>query len=153
MSILVIQGPHSALPWSGPGTEEPLLLPTAAAHAAGKSLVVRTCAGIREMIECLRQARQPDTEMVLLDSGDLDPADCVREGADLCRALDELQSPYIEVHDDSGQVLDLQVHPRNAPMVTVVVNDDRASGYSLALAIALRHLGRSANAPGTSVHL
>lgn len=150
MSILMIQGPH-CLPADGDSKkyEPSIALLAASAHAAGKALVVHTCGSVRELVECLRRAKRPDTEMVLLDSGELNSDEFAIEGSQLCQALDELNAPYIEVHDDSAQVLDLQVHPRNAPIVTLVVNDDRTQGYSLALAIALRRLSRRMDEPRT----
>ena len=111
------------------------------AKAVGKRLRLRT-------IECLRQSKAPDTEIVLLDSGELDPGECARNSTALCHALDGLDSPYIEMHDGSAQVLDLHVHPQHSPLVTVVINHDRPRSYALALAIALKRI----QAPAPAAH-
>lgn len=142
MSIVIIQGPHHVDPES-----RAISLLRSKAGNAGRQLLVRTGATLQELIECLRQSAAADTEFVLLDSGQLDPRECDRKRGELCRVLDEMPAPYIEVHDSSAQVLDLHIHPQHAPLVTVVVNDDRQTGYSLACAIALRHLHASAASP------
>ena len=139
MCIVLIQGPHHA------GSRH-VALPSfyAAAKAAGTTLLVRSCNTLCELIECLHKSKNQDTEMVLLDSGEVDSRDFPAANRQLCKALDALSSPYIEMHDASSQVLDQQVHPCHGPIVTLVINDDRKSSYSMALAIALRRLQKRA---------
>ena len=145
VSIVIVQGAHS--------DSEPLGADFYAglrrlAAAVGRRLDVRPCANLREFLAQLGSARAGNAEFVLIDPGEL-ASQALAQPEPLRQALDALPSAYIEVHDDSAQVLDLQVHPRNAPIVTLVVNDDRTQGYSLALAIALRRLSRRMDEPRT----
>ena len=78
--------------------------------------------------------------MVLLDSGDLEAADVERNWSELCSAIDRLQSPYIEVHDDYTQALELRLQLNHYPMVTVIIKNNLEESYVLAMAIAARRL-------------
>ena len=68
--------------------------------------------------------------------------DILREARE---TLDHLSMPYIEVHDDSAQVLETYLDLRHAPLATVVFNRDRPGGHALALSIALRRLAMPAS--------
>ena len=80
--------------------------------------------------------------MLLLDIGDL-ALDGVTQRRALRDALDDLPSPYIEVHDDATHALEPRVHPQHAPLVTVILRDDLPRAYALALDIALRRAGHT----------
>ena len=141
MSIVLFQGPHHA------GSRQVALRSFyAAAKAAGTTLLVRSCNTLGELIECLHTSKNQDSEMGLLDSGEVDSREFPSANRQLCNALDALSSPYIEMHDASSQVLDQHVHPCHGPIVTLVINDHRESSYSMALAIALRRLQKCAHA-------
>ena len=142
MCIVVIQGPHLRL-----SSDADFSPSEGQAKAAGKQLLVHTATTLQQLIECICKARAADTEIVLLDSGELDTIESVPDCVALCDTLDALASPYIKMHDSSRQMLDLNVHPQHGPLVSVVVNDDRAGSYALALAIALRRLGSRAAPP------
>ena len=141
MCIVLIQGPHHA-------RSRQVALPSFydAAKAAGTTLLVRSCSTLAELIECLHKSKDLDAEMVLLDSGEFDSRDFPAANRPLREALDALSSPYIEMHDASSQVLDQHVHPCHAPIVTLVINDDREASYCMALAITLRRLQTHAHA-------
>ena len=75
----------------------------------------------------------------------LDPGDIVRTGGDLqCvhDALESLQLPYVEVHDESDAVLELSLRSSALPIATVVINGDLATSFQIALGIALRMSGK-----------
>lgn len=105
----------------------------ARAAAAGKDLLFRSCRSEADLLEALRRVRQDGAEIVLLDPGRCTCAsDAVRRG------LDGLSVPYIEVRDDPPQapvrLLD------GGPRLTWI-GGYAAHGYTLALSIALEHLG------------
>ncbi|MFC3552397.1 hypothetical protein ACFOLC_15435 [Lysobacter cavernae] len=114
----------------------------ARSYGLGKTLLVQTCANVRELVERLRGADERTTELVLLDPGEL--ALQLDAGSDtgLRGALDALAAPYIEVHDDSATALEPRLQPLHMPLATVIINRNLAEGYRLALGIALRRLGR-----------
>jgi 3-dehydroquinate dehydratase-2 len=76
---------------------------------------------------------------MLLDPGDL--AQQVNEHpAGLGEALDNLATPYIEVHDDSDDALQPRDCWHNAPAATIIIHGDLATSYRIGLGIALRQL-------------
>jgi len=131
MNLLIIEGPHA----SSAG-HAPMLAPRAVrglqsqARARGHTVFHCHCPSV-------------DARMLLLDSGDIAANDpglpALRE------TLDHLSMPYIEVHDDSAQVLETYLDLRHAPLATVVFNRDRPGGHALALSIALRRLAMPAS--------
>lgn len=102
------------------------------ASQAGRTIAVRGCRDVAEMVECLRRVDGKGTEFLLLDPG----ARLRGDGA-LDAVLDDVGVPYIEVHAD-GTGVDAAAssgHPFD------VVGGYGAQGYVLALSIALEHLG------------
>nr|WP_298126897.1 hypothetical protein [uncultured Pseudoxanthomonas sp.] len=134
MSILILRGPHAALP-DASSLDPPL---RERANAAGQRLHCRTFATIRDLLCGLRRADIARSDM-LLDIGDL-ALDGVAQTWALRDALDGLASPYIEVHDDAAHALEPRVHPQHASLVTVILRDDLPRAYALALDIALRRV-------------
>lgn len=135
MAILIIDGPQRgpASPRLAEGWNEL----RRRARAGGQDLWLRRCVSLRALTACLQRSRRAPVQMVLLESGDLDDGECVRQAHALRLAIDALPTPYIEVHDDSGQLLEPRLHPRQAPLATVVMHRDRAQARTLALSIAL----------------
>ncbi|WP_369977149.1 hypothetical protein [Xanthomonas bundabergensis] len=136
MSILLIQGPHRGAP--------AIAVARRLAGASGPCVVPVACADAAQIVARLRQGAHDETELVLLDSGELPAADLADHGAHLREALDALGHPYIEVHDASAQALEPLLHPRHAPLLTVIANGALADGYAIALGVAARRLGARA---------
>ncbi|KMM75691.1 MULTISPECIES: hypothetical protein [unclassified Xanthomonas] len=136
MSILLIQGPHRDA--SAIAAAQCL----AASHAA--QVVPVACADAAQIVARLRQGACDDTELVLLDSGELPASELADHGAQLCAALEALGHPYIEMHDASAQALEPLLHPRHAPLLTVIANGALADSYAIALGVAQRRLGTRA---------
>lgn len=137
MSIAVIRGPRS----EGLFPRTPTALPhqvlgALVDHAvcAGKTIAVRGCASEQELLHSLRVAQQSHVEIALLDPGAC--ADSPR----LRKALDEMSMPYIEVHNDSCDAPEALMRAGNGRRLAVV-NGYMAQSYTLALAMALEHLG------------
>lgn len=141
MSILILRGPHAALPESSL-LDRPL---RERANAVGQSVHCRAFASVRELVTGLRRARRERTDLLLLDVGDLAMHDASQTHA-VRDALDGLPAPYIEVHDDAAHALEPRVKPQHAPLVTVILRNDLPRAYAMALDIALRRLHPSATA-------
>ncbi len=136
MSIVIIRGPEfvasqSVRPLVPDSVRDGLV---ARAAAAGKDLVFRTCRSEEELLDTLRRVREDRAELVLLD-----PGRCACASDAVRRGLDGLSVPYIEVHDDEPQSPESLLGPCG-PRLTWV-NGYAAHSYTLALAIALEHLG------------
>ncbi|QNH22878.1 type II 3-dehydroquinate dehydratase [Xanthomonas sp. GW] len=136
MSILVIQGPHRDAP--------AIAVARCLAGASGAQVVPVACADAAQIVARLQQGAYDETELVLLDSGELPAADLADHGVQLREALDALGHPYIEVHDASAQALEPLLHPRHMPLLTVIANGALADSYAIALGVAARHLGARA---------
>ncbi|WP_284399716.1 type II 3-dehydroquinate dehydratase [Dyella lipolytica] len=136
---MIVQGPHAnARSLSG----ELLGHLQQLARAAGRTLEVCSCNGLREFVARVRTARSQTTEFMLLDPGSLTQQVQAHPEAGLGDALDALNMPYIEVHDDSDDTLE----PRDvlhAPLATIVIHGDLGTSYRIALGIALRRLSAS----------
>ncbi len=137
MSIAVIRGPES----DGPHFRTPHALPHEVlgtlvdrALCAGKTIAVRGCASEQELLHSLRMAQQSHAEIALLD-----PGACANSPR-LRKALDEISMPYIEVHNDSCDAPEALMQAGNGHRLAVV-NGYLAQSYTLALAMALEHLG------------
>ena len=141
MSILILRGPHAALPESSL-LDRPL---RESANAVGQSVHCRAFASVRELVTGLRRAGREHTDLLLLDVGDLGMHDASQTRA-VRDALDGLPAPYIEVHDDAAHALEPRVKPQHAPLVTVILRNDLPRAYAMALDIALRRLRPSATA-------
>ncbi|WP_045729232.1 MULTISPECIES: hypothetical protein [unclassified Xanthomonas] len=136
MSILLIQGPHRDAPAIAAAQR------LAASHAA--HVVPVACADAAQIVARLQQGAHDETELVLLDSGELPAADLADHAPQLRAALDALGHPYIEVHDASAQALEPLLQPRHAPLLTVIANGALADSYAIALGVATRRLGARA---------
>ncbi|WP_158543512.1 type II 3-dehydroquinate dehydratase [Dyella solisilvae] len=137
MTILILQGPH---PGQRPLGEDISNGLRQLARAAGRTLSISRCAGLRELVGSIRSASRADTEFMLIDPGEL--AEQAREHPEegLQDALAQLDSPYIDVHADSATTLETTEPQHGAPLATIVINGDLATSYRIALAIALRRL-------------
>lgn len=137
VTILIVQGPHAAAGFLGNDLSMSL---QSLARAAGRVLSVCKCSELRELVDHIRAAKGNDTEFMLLDPGDLVEAARAHPEEGLDEALDQLASPYVEVHDDSGATLEGMDGRRRAPLATIVINGDLATSYRIAMGIALRRL-------------
>ncbi len=140
---MIIQGPHAAgrLP-----TRAVLDQLHALAKAAGQTLEFCRCGRWRELLAHVRAARA--SEFTLIDPGELarqahDDPDSFQD------ALDQLDRPYVEVHDDCSESLTCGAH--HAPVATIISQGDLGQGYRIALAIALRQLGGGGPSPALRV--
>jgi 3-dehydroquinate dehydratase II len=113
------------------------------ARTAGRTLEICSCEGLREFVARVRAGRSQTVEFMLLDPGDLAEQVQAHPEAGLGDALDELATPYIEMHDDSDGALESSDCPHSAPLATIIFNGDLAVSYKIALGIALRQLGSS----------
>lgn len=137
MTIMILRGPHPA----GNVFNGALLRSLQQlAREAGRMVEVCTCTGLRDFIAGLQMARTQSHEFVLLDPGEIAQEAQTHPEAGLHDALDELTTPYIEVHDDSDTTLDPGPYQRGAPLATIIINGDLSMSYRIALGIALRQL-------------
>jgi 3-dehydroquinate dehydratase-2 len=134
---MIIQGPHAT---ARSLSAELLGHLQQLARAAGRTLEMCTCSGLREFVTRVRAGRSQTIEFMLLDPGELAQQVQEHPEAGLGDALDELSAPYIEVHDDSDGALELRDSPHSAPQATIIFNGDLAVSYKIALGIALRQL-------------
>ena len=137
MTIMILRGPHPA---GSAFNGEFLRHLQQLGREAGRIVEVCTCTGLRDFIAGLRMARSQTPEFMLLDPGDITQEARAHPEAGLRDALDELSTPYIEVHDDSAAAFDAGPYGRSAPLATIVINGDLSTSYRIALGIALRQL-------------
>lgn len=134
MSIVIIRGPEPT-PLPQPALPDVVRDGLhARAAAAGKSLVFHGCRSDAELLQWLRHVREDRAELVLLD-----PGGCACGNDALRRGLDALPVPYIEVHDDTSRTPE-RLLDACGPRLTWV-SGYGAHSYTLALSIALEHLG------------
>lgn len=138
MAIVVLQGPAAAPHRLGVDAACALWR---VARAAGQVLSFRASASASAFAASLRQGIDARDAFVLVDPGDVA---ATADPAELRDALEALRVPYVEVHDRSAGVLDLSLRPDAMPLATIVINGDLASGYRIALGIALRRLALAA---------
>jgi 3-dehydroquinate dehydratase-2 len=110
------------------------------ARAAGRTLEVVACTGVQEFIACVRSMKRRASEFLLLDPGDLGSQALALPEAGLCDALDEIDTPYVEVHEDAASELHIPSGPHHAPVATVIIQGDLGGSYRIGLGIALRQL-------------
>lgn len=138
MSIVIVRGPEATHSLNHPPSAVPnavraLLVEHAA--MAGKVIALRNCLSEAELIDSLQHARELNAEFILLD-----PGACARSYEELSLALKELDVPYIEVHDDHVGALESSLSPACGPRLNLIQGYGSQS-YTLALSIALEHLG------------
>ncbi len=97
--------------------------------------MMKLCNSEPELIASLQRADSANAEFVLMD-----PGSCNGASADLSSALREMITPYIEVHDDDFGTLESALEPGYGPRFKLIQGYG-AHSYSLALSIALEHLG------------
>jgi 3-dehydroquinate dehydratase-2 len=134
MSIRIIHGPHA----HAPGTDQLRQLQQLA-KASGRTLELCPCSCLPELIAEVRATDVVCAEFMLLDLGDLAYQAKRQPEAGLDGALDELGTPYVEVHDECGAELE-PVGLHHAPVATVIIHGDIGSSYRIGLGIALRQL-------------
>jgi 3-dehydroquinate dehydratase-2 len=134
---MIIQGPHAP---TRSISSEILSHLQQLAHAAGRTLELCSCGGLREFVARVRAVRPYHTEFMLLDPGELAQQVNEHPEAGLGEALDGLLTPYIEVHDDSDDTLEPRDCWHNTPAATIIIHGDLATSYRIGLGIALRQL-------------
>ncbi|QNK03141.1 hypothetical protein [Dyella telluris] len=141
MSIVIIQGPHAQQPHAASlagGELHPNLQQLAA--AAGRTLELFRCNGLCDFVACVRSMKRRSSEFMLLDPGELGPEATAHPEAGLSDALDDIATPYVEVHEDASTELGVPPGQHHAPVATVIINGDLGSSYRIGLGIALRRL-------------
>ncbi len=138
MSILIVHGPHTS---SSSLTQELQRELQQQADAAGRTLELRACGDLNDLVVEVCAAKSDTTEFVLLDPGDLVGQIRAHPEVGFTDALDKLYVPYIEVHDEFGTELQHGAGFHNSPIATVIINGNIGSGYRIGLSIALRQLG------------
>ncbi len=133
---MIIQGPHAHGLASGELQRnlQPLAL------AAGRTLEWFRCHELRDFVACVRSAKRRASEFMLLDPGELGLQAMAHPEAGLGDALDEVDTPYVEVHEDASTELGIQPGQHHAPVATVIINGDIGCSYRIGLGIALRQL-------------
>jgi len=98
---------------------------------------MRKCDTESEVVDCLRRAKEARCEFVMLD-----PGECSDSNEQLGTALRQLTVPYIEVRDDHFSALEKPLAPDCGPRLSLIQGYG-AQSYTVALSIALEHLGCS----------
>jgi hypothetical protein len=137
VSILIVRGPH------GDGHS----LSIEVLHAlqqqvlrTGRMLDLRACAALCDFVALVVAARVERNEFVLLDPGELVSEIRAHPEAGLSEAIDELPAPYIDVHDDFSGPLGRYASLHKAPVATIAIKGNIASGYRIGVNLALRRL-------------
>lgn len=133
---MIVQGPHTP---ASSLSQELLRQLKQLAWAAGRTVEVCTCMGLRELVARVRTARPHNTEFMVIAPGTLAQQSQLHPEAGLGDALDALNMPYVEVQDGDAS-LDVGNPSHHGPLATVVVNGDARISYSIALNIALKRL-------------
>jgi len=137
MSIMIVRGPEEAS-WltRGPEPLPRVVLRQLVARAAdvGKTVALRACASEQELLDALRVAAQARVEFAVIDPG------ACSGSPRLHRVLQALDYPYVEAHDDASECPEPEL-PEGMGQRVAAVHGYRAQSYTLALAIALEHLG------------
>jgi 3-dehydroquinate dehydratase-2 len=134
---MIIQGPHAP---SRSISGEILVPLQQLARAAGRTLELCRCGGLCEFVARVRAVQSHHTEFMLLDPGDLAQQVNEHPESGLGEALDNLATPYIEVHDNSDDTLVPRDCWHNTPAATIIIHGDLATSYRIGLGIALRQL-------------
>jgi 3-dehydroquinate dehydratase II len=138
VSILLVHGPHTT---SRSLTQELQRELQQQADAAGRTLELRACGDLKDLVVEVCAAKSDTTEFVLLDPGDLLKQIRAHPEVGFTDALDKLYIPYIEVHEAFGAELRHGAGFHNSPIATVIINGNIGSGYRIGLGLALRQLG------------
>lgn len=136
VSIVILRGPDS--PHAGANARVPDAVRARLAESAadaGKTIALRSCRSEAELVEGLCGLRSDGVELLLFD-----PGACAPASERLRRALEALEMPYIEVHDDDMAKPEPSLASCGGACLARV-HGYSAQSYTLALAIALEHLG------------
>lgn len=147
MTIMIVRGPEAAsrlVRSPSPLPRELLRQLVARAADAGKTVALRACGSEQELLDALRVAAQARIELALVDPG------ACAGSARLHRVLAVLDYPYVEVHDDDSDRPEPQL-PDGLGQRVAAVRGYRVQGYTLALSIALEHLGYDGDSHGIHV--
>ncbi len=136
MSIFIIRGPEAAgqLIRTAAALPSPVLRGLVdRAIDAGTSIAIRACGSEQELLDALRIADHCRGEVTLLD-----PGACAASPR-LIALLPQLHNAYVEVHDSGlrGEVC----IPAGLGQRLAVAEGYGAQSYTLALEVALEHLG------------
>lgn len=137
MSIVIVRGPdHASTP-----ARPPIALPPPVMHGlaelaccAGKTIALRSCTCEHELLQALVACRRTQAELILLDPG------ACTGSVRLHQLLASASLPYIEVHDDGPGQHEPSL-PANAGQRIAQAHGYGAHSYTLALSLALEHLG------------
>lgn len=136
VSIVILRGPESLHAGAGACVPDAVRARLAQSAAdAGKTIALRSCRSEAELVEGLSGLRSGGVELLLFD-----PGACAQASERLRRALEALDTPYIEVHDDDMDAPEPSLAPHGGACLAQV-HGYAAQSYTLALAIALEHLG------------
>ena len=147
MTIMIVRGPEADSRFvrsPSPLPRELLGQLVARAADAGKTVALRACGSEQELLDALRVAAQARIELAIVDPG------ACAGSARLHRVLAGLAYPYVEVHDDDSGCTEPQL-PEGLGHRVAAVHGYRVQGYTLALSIALEHLGYDGDAHGVHV--
>ncbi|MDI9238400.1 hypothetical protein QLQ15_05675 [Lysobacter sp. LF1] len=136
MRVLFLQGPGAASTHLDGQTAAGLWR---AAQLCGHCLSYRASPSLGALVDSLRGRTCETSDLVLLNPGELDlaPDGALRSLRD---ALDHLTVPYVEIHERSGQLLDLDLRSSRQPLATIAISGDFGSGCRIAMSVAIRHL-------------
>jgi 3-dehydroquinate dehydratase II len=137
VGILLVHGPHTT---STSLTQELQRELQQQADAGGRTLELRACDDLHDLVVKVCAAKSDATEFVLLDPGNLVEQVRAHPEAGFAEALDKLDAPYIEVYEEFGAKLAHDAGFHSAPIATVIINGNIGSGYRIGLGIALRQL-------------
>jgi|GEM_PF-3121739 len=139
MSIVVIRGPAKT-PCGASGSLTPSLHPAViaslvdSATSAGKSLSIRSCACVSELVDAIALLDRERPEVVLVEPG------AGLDDARVHAALRALHVPFVEIHGDPPDAREAELHDP-PPNRLGVVHGFMAQGFTLGMAWALDHLG------------
>lgn len=104
---------------------------------AGKVIALRRCESDAEVVESLRCANDAHAEFVIFD-----PGESASRSASVRAMLSAFEVPYVEAHDDDFGALEPALARDCGPRLGLIQGYGSLS-YSVALSIALEHLGCS----------
>lgn len=139
MSILILRGPDAANPKSRPPLSQALHADIVTSLVdrsvcAGKALAIRSCGSALELVDALSELQHEPLEILLVDAGTAIGAGQVSD------ALRQLRVPFIEIHNDSSAQWEAELQDPPANRIAVV-HGFKAQSYTLAMSMALEHLG------------
>lgn len=137
MSIMIVRGPElqdRLIRGPQPLPREVLRQLVERASEAGKTIALRACGSEQELLDALRVAQQTRAEIAVIDPGACGGSERLH------RLLGSLRYPYVEAHADRSD----RPHPplpEGLGQRVAAVHGYCAQSYTLALSIALEHLG------------